>query len=643
MRDGHGHNRQSTWVGPGAPEASMSTSSTNPFSRFVAKGFAAWLVAGLCLLLPAVVSAADYLVSYNANAATSGMAPASQSKTQGVALTLATNTGNLARTGYAFAGWSTTTNGTGTNYAGGSWYMADASVTLYAKWSQAAASYTNPIITSPWGADPMVVDGRDGLAYMYFTDGADSRRMFSENLVNWSNGAAMTIKAAPHVYYDQPSSTWILMGNMSVRQSTSPTSIGNAVTLLGYDHATLGFDPWQFTDPADSKSYLYNGGWQYRHAINQLSSPAQSVQTVYPHFMDGWWGDIWEGPTVLKHGSTYYWFFSLNGASQKAYRLGYATAPSSKGPWKMATWDNEAAILRRSDLEGIYGPGHPCVIQDGNGTWWLYYQQKISTDDALWDRQIALDPMWFDASGTPHARPTRGSAKPGPNSPVTTIWPTVSAVNTVIEAESYAGSAIGIMADDVGRRVVGNLKGRAYLAYRHLDFGSTGVNGVEFTLRNDLNLTGGTGSIEVRTGGVSGPLVGVLPLTYVSTSYRTVSVDLAQTLTGLHDVVLVIQGARPESSVLRLDSFRFLASAPGTASPVPPAPADDVAYVPMDGVSVFAPLANDAGPDGRTLTISGIRTLGHGGTSTGGTAVLNPDQTIAYTPKIGHWGEDRIT
>jgi uncharacterized repeat protein (TIGR02543 family) len=76
-----------------------------------------------------------YAVTYNANASTSGTAPAAQTKIQGVALTLAINTGTLARTGYTFAGWNTAANGTGTDYAVGSSYTANAAVTLYAKWT----------------------------------------------------------------------------------------------------------------------------------------------------------------------------------------------------------------------------------------------------------------------------------------------------------------------------------------------------------------------------------------------------------------------------------------------------------------------------------------------------------------------------
>lgn len=76
-----------------------------------------------------------YTVSYHANGADSGTVPDAQTKTEGVDLTLAGNTGNLARTGYSYAGWNTAADGSGTAYAEGATYTADASVTLYAKWT----------------------------------------------------------------------------------------------------------------------------------------------------------------------------------------------------------------------------------------------------------------------------------------------------------------------------------------------------------------------------------------------------------------------------------------------------------------------------------------------------------------------------
>jgi uncharacterized repeat protein (TIGR02543 family)/prepilin-type N-terminal cleavage/methylation domain-containing protein len=84
-----------------------------------------------------------YIIRYNTNGATGGTIPSNQTKTQDIALTLATNTGNLSRTGYTFVGWNTAANGSGTNYAAGSRYTANEDLLLYAQWTTINAASTN--------------------------------------------------------------------------------------------------------------------------------------------------------------------------------------------------------------------------------------------------------------------------------------------------------------------------------------------------------------------------------------------------------------------------------------------------------------------------------------------------------------------
>ncbi len=63
-------------------------------------------------------------VAYNANSATSGSVPSSVTVyANGSDITLSTNTGTLARTGYTFTGWNTSNDGTGTHYDTGSSYQ----------------------------------------------------------------------------------------------------------------------------------------------------------------------------------------------------------------------------------------------------------------------------------------------------------------------------------------------------------------------------------------------------------------------------------------------------------------------------------------------------------------------------------------
>lgn len=78
-----------------------------------------------------------YHVAYHPNGATGGIAPVDTSAyEQGWTVTVPGNAGNLARTGYTFAGWCTLADGTGTTYTQGQTFtMGQADVTLYAKWT----------------------------------------------------------------------------------------------------------------------------------------------------------------------------------------------------------------------------------------------------------------------------------------------------------------------------------------------------------------------------------------------------------------------------------------------------------------------------------------------------------------------------
>jgi uncharacterized repeat protein (TIGR02543 family) len=78
------------------------------------------------------------LISYNANSNNSGSIPAASSiPPSGGALAL--NTGNLAKSGATFVGWSTTSDGTGTFYAPGATYTLRGNATLFAVYSTALA------------------------------------------------------------------------------------------------------------------------------------------------------------------------------------------------------------------------------------------------------------------------------------------------------------------------------------------------------------------------------------------------------------------------------------------------------------------------------------------------------------------------
>lgn len=104
--------------------------NTNSSDTGTAYSPGATYTANAALSLVAIWTPNTYTVSYNANNGTG--APSSQTKTYGVTLKLSTT--KPTRTGYAFKNWNTAANGSGTTYASGANYTANAGTTLYAQW-----------------------------------------------------------------------------------------------------------------------------------------------------------------------------------------------------------------------------------------------------------------------------------------------------------------------------------------------------------------------------------------------------------------------------------------------------------------------------------------------------------------------------
>ena len=123
-----------------------STSSTATSATYSAGGS---YTANSAATLYAVWKANTYTIRYDANGGAN--APANQTKTYGVSLTLATSV--PTRTNYTFKGWATSASATTATYQPGGAYTANSAATLYAVWELA---YTKPRITD---LKAMRVDG----------------------------------------------------------------------------------------------------------------------------------------------------------------------------------------------------------------------------------------------------------------------------------------------------------------------------------------------------------------------------------------------------------------------------------------------------------------------------------------------------
>ena len=94
-----------------------------------------------------VTDSVIFAVTYSPNNADKGSVPEMQTKIHGTDLILADNSRGLACTDYIFDGWNTEADGSGTTYAVGATYSADAKLALYAKWTDPQGTGLTHIVT----------------------------------------------------------------------------------------------------------------------------------------------------------------------------------------------------------------------------------------------------------------------------------------------------------------------------------------------------------------------------------------------------------------------------------------------------------------------------------------------------------------
>jgi uncharacterized repeat protein (TIGR02543 family) len=210
-----------------------------------------------------------YTVTYNANGATSGTAPASQTKTRDVALTLETNSGNLVRTGFAFAGWNTAADGTGTDYAAGVAYAGNADLTLFAKWTSEPSGTlywdNNGGTANDWGSTanwstaggggntPAVIPGEAELVAFSATPIAGSAQTVNLNGNRTLLGLAVTPDVTANTTLQGGGTNRTLtIGSSGIRNAGSANlSIGTGTTTSGQQVAVTF---------AGSQAIASNGG-----------------------------------------------------------------------------------------------------------------------------------------------------------------------------------------------------------------------------------------------------------------------------------------------------------------------------------------------------------------------------------------------
>ena len=247
----------------------------------------------------------SYTITYYSNGATSGTVPASGSFTAGgSAYSIADNTGSLARTGYTFSGWDTSTAGNGTSYAVNASYSANANINLYAKWVPVArtvtyagtissgslpAQLTNKFIGETFTASVSTGFARSGYAFTGWSDGT--------NL--YAAGATYTIGSTDVTLTAQWSAvsysiTYLANGGSGSLPTQVNLSNGETFTVGSNTLTKTGYSFVAWNDGTAN----FSPGATYTMSAANTSLIAQWTATGYTITFDGNGADGGSAPTT---------------------------------------------------------------------------------------------------------------------------------------------------------------------------------------------------------------------------------------------------------------------------------------------------------------------------------------------------------
>ncbi|MCQ2340502.1 MAG: InlB B-repeat-containing protein [Paludibacteraceae bacterium] len=180
-----------------------------------------------------------YTVTYDGNGNTSGSAPAAVDYAKGATVTVAGNTGSLAKTGYDFDGWNTNTSGTGTNYTAGSGtFIINANTPLYAKWTIKNYVVTKGTVTGGSATVPSSVNHGGDVTLTDLTPDANHKLPYTITVTgNYGSIDGATIKNVTsaitvNVSFAEKAQYTVTFKNNGTQTSTESVVEGGTVSSL---------------------------------------------------------------------------------------------------------------------------------------------------------------------------------------------------------------------------------------------------------------------------------------------------------------------------------------------------------------------------------------------------------------------------
>ncbi len=289
--------------------------------------------------------------------------------------------------------------------------------------AQPSNSYTNPVYTHDF-PDPYVIR-HDGRFFAYATQTRDTgfQVMDSPDLVHWTPRAldfnvpwSRQHLWAPEVYVRDgtfyltysaldPESKKHHIGIATATHPTGPFT-HRALLVRGDDNRTGVIDATIALDDHDIPFLVYSEENPRRIVARRLrddllATQGDPIELIRPDRDDE--AGVVEAPTIVRRDGMVHLFYSggpFQGTKQgDSYSVRHAVAPTLLGPYTKS--DTPLLSTRPGQ---VYGPGHQCVIQSEDGTWWMLYHAWDAQNQPRYGsnplgRTLRLDPLtWIGAT-----------------------------------------------------------------------------------------------------------------------------------------------------------------------------------------------------------------------------------------------------
>jgi len=206
----------------------------------------------------------DVTLTYNGNGNTGGAAPAQQIHADGASV-IVVGAGSLVKSGYAFTGWNTAEDGSGTSHIAGTTFAIGANTTLYAQWV-AVRTLTYDGNGSTGGTVPAAQPHNDGATVTAAGRGTLARTGYTFNGWNtvangiggtaYAAGATFTISANTTLYAQWATPVAEITGVPNRTTPLTPLSLTASIIPAGATNKTI---VWSVENAGGTGATLYGG------------------------------------------------------------------------------------------------------------------------------------------------------------------------------------------------------------------------------------------------------------------------------------------------------------------------------------------------------------------------------------------------